>query len=369
MAPAKLQRRFWGGICKRQPSHCTTLSLLDDAFVPERTDALEIVGSGPPSFGGLARGACEATVVVGQESAQDRVGRVDVASLGQAEFAGEAILQHAPEAFDAAFGLGRLRGDEGNAQLSQGAAELSGLALVGEFFFNGPAVVVANEDAAAIPVESRGHTEAIEQAPEQAEVACGGFRRKELGGQDLAGGVVLHAQNGEARATALEPIEQEGFSLSRETLRRLLRSQGLGSPRKRRPPAHRQRRLRVAREGQLVQFDGSPHDELFAKVMVVEAVIASASQLHDAIPYALRDAAVAGPPAAGVCQSCCAALPIAGFEALDMPRRNREQLRGSGPRLASLHALGNDFPSLQFLLTQRDCLLSHGVTFHVAVKV
>lgn len=56
--------------------------------------------------------------------------------------------------------------------------------------------------------------------------------------------------------------EQEGFSLSRETLRRLLRSQGLGSPRKRRAPAHRQRRLRVAREGQLVQLDGSPHDWL-----------------------------------------------------------------------------------------------------------
>jgi transposase len=57
-------------------------------------------------------------------------------------------------------------------------------------------------------------------------------------------------------------IEQEGFSLSRETLRRLLRSQGLRSPRKRRAPAHRQRRLRVAREGEMVQLDGSPHDWL-----------------------------------------------------------------------------------------------------------
>jgi transposase len=35
-------------------------------------------------------------------------------------------------------------------------------------------------------------------------------------------------------------LEQEGFSLSRETLRRLLRSSGIGSPRKHRPPAHRQ---------------------------------------------------------------------------------------------------------------------------------
>lgn len=56
--------------------------------------------------------------------------------------------------------------------------------------------------------------------------------------------------------------EVEGFSLSRETLRRLLRQAGIGSPRKRRAPAHRQRRLRSAREGELVQLDGSPHDWL-----------------------------------------------------------------------------------------------------------
>jgi hypothetical protein len=57
-------------------------------------------------------------------------------------------------------------------------------------------------------------------------------------------------------------VEREGFSLSRETLRRLLRKNGLGSPRKRRPPAHRQRRVRSARLGELVQLDGSPHDWL-----------------------------------------------------------------------------------------------------------
>lgn len=56
--------------------------------------------------------------------------------------------------------------------------------------------------------------------------------------------------------------EVEGLSLSRETLRRLLRGAGIGSPRKRRAPAHRQRRSRAAREGQLVQLDGSPHDWL-----------------------------------------------------------------------------------------------------------
>src|SRR5712664_1850704 len=57
-------------------------------------------------------------------------------------------------------------------------------------------------------------------------------------------------------------VECEGISLSRETLRRLLRQQGLGSPRKRRAPAHRQRRVRSAQLAELVQLDGSPHDWL-----------------------------------------------------------------------------------------------------------
>jgi len=46
--------------------------------------------------------------------------------------------------------------------------------------------------------------------------------------------------------------EVEGLALSRETLRRLLRAAGLSSPRKRRAPAHRQRRLRRAREGEML---------------------------------------------------------------------------------------------------------------------
>jgi transposase len=53
--------------------------------------------------------------------------------------------------------------------------------------------------------------------------------------------------------------EVEGFSLGRETLRRLLRSAGIGSPRKRRVPTHRQRRLARAREGEMLLLDGSLH--------------------------------------------------------------------------------------------------------------
>src|SRR6202795_1610094 len=54
-------------------------------------------------------------------------------------------------------------------------------------------------------------------------------------------------------------VEKEGFSLGRETLRRLLRSAGIGSPRKRRAPPHRQRRLPRAREGEMLLLDASLH--------------------------------------------------------------------------------------------------------------
>src|SRR5579862_5295485 len=53
--------------------------------------------------------------------------------------------------------------------------------------------------------------------------------------------------------------EVEGLSLGRETLRRLLRSAGIGSPRKRRAPAHRQRRPARAREGEMLLLDASVH--------------------------------------------------------------------------------------------------------------
>lgn len=57
-------------------------------------------------------------------------------------------------------------------------------------------------------------------------------------------------------------VEVEGLKLSRETVRRILREAGIGSPRKRRPPKHRQRRERRAQAGQMILWDGSDHDWL-----------------------------------------------------------------------------------------------------------
>jgi hypothetical protein len=91
--------------------------MADHAWVDEAADAVKILGSRTPEGWDFARETSEAAVVVGDKDSQHGVGGVQIASLSQAKFAGKAILQHAPEAFDAAFGLWTVSGDEGDAEL------------------------------------------------------------------------------------------------------------------------------------------------------------------------------------------------------------------------------------------------------------
>jgi transposase len=53
--------------------------------------------------------------------------------------------------------------------------------------------------------------------------------------------------------------ECEGMVLSRETVRKLRRGSGMSPKRRRRAPKHRKRRERMAQEGLMVLWDGSPH--------------------------------------------------------------------------------------------------------------
>jgi len=62
-------------------------------------------------------------------------------------------------------------------------------------------------------------------------------------------------------------------------------------------------------------------NELLVEVMIVESGITRAGQAQGGLAQPIGQAAMAGPPAADVSQSRCAALPIARFETFDMPRR------------------------------------------------
>jgi hypothetical protein len=69
-----------------------------------------------------------------------QTGAGQLASLGdeQPQLACETILEHASEAFDAAFGPRAASSNEGDAELLEGTTELGGLAFSGELFFDGP---------------------------------------------------------------------------------------------------------------------------------------------------------------------------------------------------------------------------------------
>jgi transposase len=54
-------------------------------------------------------------------------------------------------------------------------------------------------------------------------------------------------------------LEREGISLSRSSVRNILLSAGINSPKKRRSSKHRSRRERYPQEGMLLQLDASPH--------------------------------------------------------------------------------------------------------------
>src|ERR1700676_2139556 len=101
----------------------------DAALVTKAADAIEIFGSGTPGFFRIARCTTEAAVVVGKKTAQDLIGRCNVGCASQTEFAGKAILEGAPEAFDAALGLGTLGGDVSNAGQCQATRQTCSLGI------------------------------------------------------------------------------------------------------------------------------------------------------------------------------------------------------------------------------------------------
>jgi len=335
----------------------------DDALVNEAADAVQIFRGGAPGGLHITRPAGEAAVEVGDESAQHGVGGVQIAGLSEAQLAAQTILEDAPEAFDAAFGLGTAGGDEGDAELLEGASELSGLTFSGKFFCPRPEIVIADEDAAVIAVEGEGSAVAAQELAQQREIAGGGLGGKELGGEDFSGGIVLQAERGEARAAAFEPIvgravELHQFAFASRSQTALAMSGSTAFSRRSQTGLPQETAESFATEGEALDLT-----KLFAEVVIVEAGVGGAGQADGGLAHPIRQAAGAGPSAVGVRQSRLPVLPQTFLETFDLTDAEQEQCGGSGARHLSLSAARNYTHSLQFLLTQRVCPSSHGVTF------
>ena len=179
--------------------------IADDALVDKATDAAEIFRGRAPGLCGFSRSAAEATMVVGQEAAQNVVGGGQTGGAREAEFTGQAILKSAPQALDATLGLRAVGRNVGDAELRKSATELSRLAFSRELFFDRPVVVVTHEDAVLVPIEAERDAVAAQQAAQQVEIPVGIFRGKELGNGNLARGVVQETEESKLWAAIFEP--------------------------------------------------------------------------------------------------------------------------------------------------------------------
>ncbi len=226
-------------------------------------------------------------------------------------------MQYAPQALDATFGLRTVGGNEGDAQLFQGAPELGGLAFSGQLFFHCPVVIVADEDAAVIAVKSQRHAETAQQLAQQAEIAKRGFRREELCGQDFPGGVILHAESGELRAASFEPIV---LTMSGSTTL-----------------ARRPETVLAQQTAQCfaTEREALALDQFLAQMVVIEARIGSARQLHDPLAYGVGQPAVTGPPAVRVCQSRLPVFAHTLLQAFNLAHAQTQECGGSGTRHVS----------------------------------
>src|SRR5713226_4556075 len=103
--------------------------------------------------------------------------------------------------------------------------------------------------------------------------------------------------------------------------------------------------------------------QLFAEMVIVEAGILGAGQAQDGLASALRQPAVAGPPATGVSQSRLPVFAHTLLQALNLAHAQAQESGGSGTRQLPLHTSGNNRHSLYLFLAQCKCLPVHRVTF------
>src|ERR1700732_2961904 len=88
---------------------------------------------------------------------------------------------------------------------------MGGALFSGELFGQGPVGIIALEDAVAVAVEAERHPVSGDHGVHSAEIAESIFGFElEVSGKDLAGGVILKADEGELGAAAFEPIMAAG---------------------------------------------------------------------------------------------------------------------------------------------------------------
>jgi transposase len=120
--------------------------------------------------------------------------------------------------------------------------------------------------------------------------------RQRVGTERQAGIVELRERYGPVNDSHFCELlaERDGIIVSRESVRTILRSAGIASPRRRRSPRYRSRRPRMGAEGTLLQLDGSRHrwlEERGPELVLVGAIDDATGSVTAAVFRDQEDAA------------------------------------------------------------------------------
>src|SRR6476646_9386069 len=177
---------------------------------------------------------------------------------------------------------GGVGGDLLDAELVESASELGGGLLAGELFGEGPAGIVALEDAVTVAVEAERDAVGGDHGVQGAEIADGifGFELK-VSGEDLTGGVVLKADESQGRTATYEPVVTAGVGERHHAETRTGRASGTILPR---PAALRGSHVCASQNAP----HGLPADgevflvtKFFRQMRIVEALILAPSQVQN----------------------------------------------------------------------------------------
>src|SRR5882724_3948676 len=297
----------------------------DDPRVAAAQDALEIARGRPPRGRGRRGRAREALNEGGQELREKRVGLLQGMERAQAQFADEAVLQGAPEAFDTAFGLRRLSGDEPDAEILEHAPEVGGVLLAAQLFLERPVPIIATEEIEAIAVERHGDAVLPACLFQHGGVAVEIFGGPEPEGERGGGGIIDEPVQGGRRPALLEPGEGAGVELSELPHRGSPRAPApmlgcpagaLGRPPERPPnPAH----------GGPAYRQGVVLLKLLGEVDVVEARVGCRHERDDLGAEGGWHSARRGLAAAAMHQAPHALSTEAGLEPLELPHAHTQR--------------------------------------------
>lgn len=185
---------------------------------------IETVRDGTKGGGSLRRGASEALIMAGQIGREEGIGTGEIVDPGEAQFADQAILEGAPEALDAALGLGRGGRDPLDAQLGEGPTDLGGIRAAAQLFLERERCLFgAVEDPVMVGVHGDRESVGGDDLLEEHQVAGGILMLAEDCAEHGAGRIIDSVEQDEGGAALLEPgvmaaVELDEQSRSRHTL-------------------------------------------------------------------------------------------------------------------------------------------------------